>query len=281
MNRVAPFALLAAGKIRDSFLLRVPRLAERLGPVRSSSFRLASRISNFLGAGYSVESFDEFERSRVILVAMPKPWLPVIVEELAGLNWDWKTKTVLLCDGPQDSTALERLALRGAATGSIVAIPPVTEAVYLVEGDRRALREARTLVGDPGTRMITMARGQRALFEAGMSFATSLALPLLIASAESLRASGINQNDAQFLVERLFQKTLRGFLKGGRKAWEGPLSVQDCDQLLLQVQALFRESPLLATYFFENAVLVSQVFKQDPAWLHPLAAAVYPEASSQ
>ena len=140
MNRVAPFALVAAGRIRDSFLTRVPRLAERLGPVRSSSFRLASRISNFLGAGYSVESLEAFERSRVILIAMPKPWLPVVVEQLAGTGFDWKSKSVLLCDSELDSSALEALARLGASTGSIVAVPPGTEPVYLVEGERRALR---------------------------------------------------------------------------------------------------------------------------------------------
>lgn len=280
MNRVAPFALVAAGRIRDSFLTRVPRLAERLGPVRSSSFRLASRISNFLGAGYSVESLEAFEHSRVILIAMPKPWLAVAVEQLAGTGFDWKTKSVLLCDSELDSSALEALARLGASTGSIVAVPPGTEPVYLVEGERRALREARTLVGE-GTRVIPMARGQRALFEAGLSFATSLALPLLAASAETMRGCGVSQNDAQFLVERLFQRTLRGYLKGGRKAWEGPLPAQDCDGVARQVQALARVSPVLASYFFQNAVLVSQVFKQDSAWLDSLAPGVLKEASSQ
>lgn len=281
MNRSAPLALLAAGKIRDSFLTRLPRLEERLGPVRSSSYRLASRIANFLGAGYSVHCLEEFARSKIILISLPAVWLDPMVKELAAMDFDWKAKTVLLCEGQLDSEHLVPLAERGAATGSVVPVCAGDDSLFLGEGDRRALREARQLVEAPGVRLIAMDRGRKALFAAAASFATSLTLPMLAASVETMRASGVGQNEAQVLVERLFQRTMRAYLKGGRKGWEGPLPMQNKEAVRAQMEALFDLSPQLAAYFFENALMAAQLFRQDPKWLADLNRLKLARAASQ
>src|SRR5262249_11942798 len=136
------------------------------------------------------------------------------------------------------------------------------------------------LVAAPGVKVMTMDAGRKSLFSAGVNFATGLALPLLAASVETLRACGLDQNDSLAIVERLFQKTRRGYLKGGRKAWEGQLVVQDQEAIRRQVQSLMQLSPQLAEYFYENAMQVTQLFKQDPKWLNELAEHVYPKAAS-
>jgi predicted short-subunit dehydrogenase-like oxidoreductase (DUF2520 family) len=280
MKKQAPIALLAAGRTRDSFLRRVPNVAERLGPVGSSSLRLASRIVNILQAGVPVDSLEAFAQASAVLISVPECWLEQFQEKLLRCEFSWKGKCVLLCDSKLDSGALGGLADAGAAVGSITPVPLFDEKVAVVEGSRKAVQEARKLMTSPGLRVLTMDAGRKALFSAGTSFATSLVLPLLAASVETLRASGLEQNDAVSLTEKLFLRTLRSYLKAGRKGWEGPLPAQDTDSVRSQVQALFRESPLLAAYYYENALKVSEILKQDPAWIREVARDVYPQAAS-
>ncbi|MBL8174829.1 MAG: DUF2520 domain-containing protein [Bryobacterales bacterium] len=275
MKKQAPIALLAAGKTRDSFLRRVPHITERLGPVGSTSLRLASRIVNILQAGVPVGTLEAFAQAAVILISVPDSWLEQFQDELLRCDFRWKEKTVLLFDSKMDSAALGKLADAGAAVGSITPVPLFDEKLAVVEGSRKAVQAARKLMRSPGVRVLTMDAGQKSLFTAGTGFATSLALPLLAASVETLRASGIDQNQALSLAEKLFQKTMRTYLKSGRRGWEGALSAQDRDGVRRQVQALFRESPLLAAYYYENAIKVSEILKQDPAWIREAVHEVY------
>lgn len=256
-------------------------MKERLGPVRSSSYRLASRISNLLGAGFPVENLEAFASCTVILISVPESWLCGMLQELAEAGLEWKSKTVLLCDSTCDSGVLSPLGAAGAATGSLTPVDGPDGRLYVAEGDRKAIAQAKILVGGPGVKVIPMDHGRKSLYLAGVNFATGLALPLLAASVETLRATGVDQNDAVVIAERLFQRTLRAYLKGGRRAWEGELVVKNQQAIRRQVQSLFEVSPHLAGYFYQNAMQAAKLFRQDPTWLKELAEDAYPKAVSR
>ncbi|MFN7934781.1 MAG: DUF2520 domain-containing protein [Bryobacteraceae bacterium] len=241
--------------------------------------RLASRIVNILEAGRPVDSLEAFAQASVILISVPDSWLERFEDELLRCNFSWKGKSVLLFESKRDSSALSKLAAAGAAVGSLTPLLLFDEKAVVLEGSRKAVQEGRKLVTSPGIRVLTMNAGRKPLFSAGAGFATSLALPLLAASVETLRAAGIEQSDALALTEKLFLKTLRSYIKSGRKGWEGALPAQDSDAIRSQVEALFHESPLLAVYYFENALRVSEIMKQDPAWIRELARDFYLKAS--
>lgn len=242
----------------------------------SSSYRLASRIANLLGAGTPQDSLDAFARSSIILISMPERWIPSVVDQLLEQPFNWKPKTVLLCESGLDSHVLTRLRYLGCATGSITPMPSFDEPMYVLEGDRKAMREARWVVESPGVRTIQMDAGNKALFSAGVSFASALALPLLTASVETLRACGIESNDAVTIADRLFQRTVRTYVKSGRKGWEGALPAQDVEATRSHLQALFQRNPILASYYYENALQVVQMFRKDAQWLSQLRSDVYP-----
>jgi predicted short-subunit dehydrogenase-like oxidoreductase (DUF2520 family) len=229
-----------------------------------------------LGAGVPQDSLDAIARSSVILISMPERWIPGLVDQLLEKPFDWKSKAVLLCESGLDSHILARLRYLGCATGSITPMAGFDEPMYILEGDRRALREARIVVESPGVRTIDMDAGSKALFSAGVSFATALALPLLTASVETLRACGIDPSDALTIADRLFQRTVRTYVKSGRKGWEGALPAQDVEATRRHLQALFQRNPILASYYYENALQVVQMFRKDPQWLSELRSDVYP-----
>lgn len=158
-------------------LRRLPRIEERLGPVRSTSYRLASRIANALGAGNAVQDWNEFAKCHMILVSMPDPWLVPAIDEMADAPFRWKSKTVLLCGSKYDSAVLNKLAYLGAATASVTPVPGLEDRLSVVEGTRKAVNEARRLMEYPGMKLVGMNSGRKSLFDAGVSFATGLAYP--------------------------------------------------------------------------------------------------------
>lgn len=279
MKRSSSLALLAAGRVSDSLLLRIPSLADYLGPIRSSSLRLASRIANILGAGHPVDSTEAFTSSETIIISVPSNWLPQVVDDLVEAPLDWKSKTVLMCDSDLDSCSLNKLAFAGAETGSISQIHDAEENLFVIEGSRKALRIAKHLLQAPGIKIVTMDSGRKPLFDAAISFATTLALPLITASAETLRACGMEQNDSYHVADKLFQRTLRTYLKAGRKGWEGALPDENSSALRQQMIALMERSPLLASYFFENAVRATEILRQNPTWIKAMENDVFRKAA--
>jgi predicted short-subunit dehydrogenase-like oxidoreductase (DUF2520 family) len=279
MRTFQSVALLAAGKIRDSFLKTLPSLEEMLGPVRSSSLRLASRICGILGCGHPVDSFAEFDGCELILISVPEPWLPAAVDEMLESTLQWRNKTVLLCDPEIESSALSKLAFVGAMTASLTPVEGLDGKFFIAEGDRRAIRAAKRLVEHDSVRVLTIESGRKAHYRAGVAFATTLAMPLLTACVETFRAAGLEQNEATTVATRLFSRTMRSYVKAGRRSWEGPLVGKNIETIRRQVQALLQTNPALASYFYESSVMAVQLMRQDPKWLTKLAADVYSKAA--
>ena len=119
MKKAQSVGLIAAGSLTDSPLTRFWSLPERLGPVKSASYRVASRIANMLRAGHPVKDYAEFEACILILVCVPEENVSQVVAEMLSAAISWRGKAVLLCSTWLDSSSLRELAARGAAVGSI------------------------------------------------------------------------------------------------------------------------------------------------------------------
>lgn len=263
-------ALVAGGQVSRSFLVRLPRLRERIGPVKAASTRVASRIVNAIHAGYPVRDYKSITDARVIAIQVPAERLAHTLEQMRATGANWHGKTVLLCDAKLSSAALETLSLVGASVASMAPIEGFDERRFVVEGDPHAVRVARMLVEDNRTRIVEIAPGAKDLFLAGLVFATSLFTPMAAAATECLKGAGLETGVAAFVAERLFERSLRGYMKAGRKSWGGPLAVKDQEQVRRHIDALFRASPLLASYYTESALFALRLFRQDTGWL-PLA----------
>ncbi len=82
MKRQLQVGLVVEGSSTDSAILRLPRTAQELGPVKSGSLRVARRLSNMMHGGYAVADYEELQAARLILVFVPDQAVPRIVEEL-------------------------------------------------------------------------------------------------------------------------------------------------------------------------------------------------------
>jgi hypothetical protein len=256
MKKAKSLALIGAGKLTGSPVSGFWRLSDRLGPVKSPSFRLASRIANSLRAGHPVRDYAEFDSCSLIVVSVPDAILPAAIKEIAAANICWRNKAIVLCSASLDSGELSVLAERGASIGSISAIPGFEDPRYLVEGDRLAVLEAKRLVENGARRIVAIQRSLKPFYLAALTSTGSLLFALLLAASESLRQAGISASDSATILERQLHKTWRSHVKAGRKAYSAP------HQLQKQLHALANADPELAHYLEQSTHLAARLLRK-------------------
>jgi predicted short-subunit dehydrogenase-like oxidoreductase (DUF2520 family) len=261
MKKAQSVGLIGTGNLTDSPLTRFWWLSERLGPVKSASYRVASRIANMLQAGHPVKDYAEFEACVLILICVPEENVPRMVSEMVSAGISWKGKAVVICSTWLDSGELRELRALGASVGSIGTIPgfPIqgsNDERYLVEGDPLAIRQSKRLVEYRDRRVIAIERPLKPFYLAALTCTGTLLFALLHVAFESLRRTGISPRYSAALLEGQMNRTLRSFLKGGRRAY--PV----VHELPRQLRALSAADPALEHYLEHGCRLASLLMEK-------------------
>lgn len=214
MNKLRPVALLASGKLMQSFLLSVPGFRERIGPVKASSLRVASRIANTLQAGFPVADCAQLGDCPAIFVCVPDEALARTMLELADSPLDWAGRMVVLCDSLHTTASLGGVSACGAYTASITATPG-SGAMIIVEGHRAAIANLKPMLGR-AAHMIRIDARQKANYFRALKIA-SLSAPLAAMAGERLRECGLTPAETKSLVQSTFQHAIHAYVKCGRK----------------------------------------------------------------
>ena len=256
MKRPKSVALVGGGKVSSSPLARFWSLSESLGPVKASSYRLASRIANSLRAGHPVKDYSEFETCRLILVSVPDAAISDAIAELCSAGISWRGKSVVLCSAWRDSSELAELSARGAAVGSITTIPGFQDFRYLVSGDKRAIQQLKRLVENRERRCVAIERGLKPLYLAALTCTGSLLFPLVMTASESLRRAGVASGLSISILEKQLSAGLRAYARGGRRSYAPP------PELISQLYALWEADPALARYVEQSYRLTKQLLEE-------------------
>ena len=223
MKKAQSVGLIGTGSLTDSPLTRFWWLSERLGPVKSASYRVASRIANMLQAGHPVKDYAEFESCDLILVCVPEETVPQVVSEMVSAGISWRGKAVVLCSTWLDSGELHELSALGASVGSISPIPGFDDERYLVEGDPLAIRQSKSLVEYRDRRAMAIERPLKPFYLAALTCTGSSAVCLAPRGVRIVASlARIPPGLSATLLERQLTRTLRSFLKGGRRAYPAP-----------------------------------------------------------
>ncbi len=256
MKKAQSVGLIGTGSLTDSPLTRFWWLSERLGPVKSASYRVASRIANMLRAGHPVKDYAEFESCVLILICVPEASIARVVSEMVSAGISWRGKAVVLCSAWLDSGELRELASHGASVGSITPIPGFDDERYLVEGDPLAIRQARSLVEHRERRAVAIERSLKPFYLSAVTCTGSLLFAMLLAAFESLHHARIPPALAATLLERQITRTFRSFVKGGRRAYP------QLREIPRQLRALSSASPELAYYLEQSTRLASRLISK-------------------
>lgn len=258
MKKPQPVALICSGKLTDGALTRFRGLPERLGPVMSTSLRLASRVVNTLRGGYAAGGFEAFEDCGVILLSVPDAAAPEFVGKLAeaGQNWtpkNWTRKFTIVCSTMLESDVLAPMAVLGAQTASICEVAAFDGRLFLAEGDKAAIAALRPLLEGRDVRIASIPTGHKAFYLVAEACTDSLLTSLLVCADECLQLSGLGIAEASAILQAQAQRTARTFLRvGRRKTFRDPL------ELAHQIAALRERRPSLGQFFEESLKLAKK-----------------------
>lgn len=218
MNPVKKAGLAGAGGAGHMSLARMPALLRHLGPVKSSSFRVARRLTGSLRCGHAVRDYAEFDDCQSIWIAGSEAWIEVAASELAAAI-PMRGRIVILADAWCDSRRPPALRAAGALTASLNTVEETRERIFIAEGHPAAVRFLRGLLAEDRRKVIEIHPKSKALYFAGVQFGANLILPWIAGAVEALRAAGFSRPDATLLAQALGARALRGYGKGGRRAW--------------------------------------------------------------
>ncbi len=281
MSKSKPAGLIASGSVPNSAFARLPGLLERLGPVKSHSLRVASRVANTLGAGRAVHNFSDLAPCRVVCLVVPDDEVVTVVAGLAASGLDWKERAVLLLDTWLDSSDLAPLAALGAETGSLCHAEAEPERRALLEGSRIAVIEAKRLLLGSGFRVSIVETSAKPLVLAALTFAEALAFPLLACAEECLKRGGISYLQAGGFLDRASLRATRAYGISRRKAWPGPLASSNAELMRRQFRSLRAADPATARFLAASSRQALEYFERDPAWLDSAAAPAIPQPAGR
>ncbi|HEU0121046.1 MAG TPA: ATP-binding protein [Bryobacteraceae bacterium] len=262
--------LIAAGPLSPS-LFRIASLSLYLGPVVSSSLRVASRLANRLKAGDGA-ALDQLAQAELIFITGPESGFQELLSLAISAEINWSGRSVILLDFRHDSSDLAPLRERGASTGTLDTLDAFPDLRFVADADDDARRRLQRFAAASGTSIFYITPGRKQFFSAGSAFTGTLFSPLVAATVECLKKSGLTQSESLLIAERNTQQTLRSWIKSGRKGWAGTLPDRDVLAVHRQFQALQAENDLLSNYFATTARLALLLFGEDPAWLNALDA---------
>jgi hypothetical protein len=264
MSKQLQLGLVIEGNARDSTVLHLPSVTWELGPVKSTSTRVARRLSNVLRAGYAVAEFEELQASELVFLRVPDVSVSRVVDELCSSDLTFKDLSFALCESWLPVDVLEPLLNRGASVATLTKVRALSPDWYVLEGNAKAVRLVRRFLSQNGANATELAAGSKHLFFTSELLVTALPVPLFVSAQQALRACGISGNVLSELLERMAQKMLQDFMRGARGNWGGPLleSLPDtAHEFLEHLRTTQTELAALVDRHLETAQQVMDVWK--------------------
>ena len=219
MSNQGSLGLVVEGNATSSLVLRLPAIAEELGPIKAGALRVARRLSNFLRAGYAVSSYDELKAARLIFLRIPDTSTSRVVDEICASGLGLKDIAFVLCESCMSAAVLTPLQARGAMTASLIPVQTPRKRWFVVEGQLTAVRQVRKFLERNDARAFELRPGSKPLYFAAQLLATALPLQLLTSAQQALRTAGVSGNPLHELLEEMSFEMFRTFSNGVRLTW--------------------------------------------------------------
>jgi hypothetical protein len=256
MNQQLQLGLIIEGNSTHSEILRLPSIVQDLGPVKSSSIRVARRHSNQIRAGYPVADYQELHAANLILIKLADSSVPRVIEELCASDLPMKGLGFVICESWLHTEAMEPLARRGANVSTIVKLPSVSTPRFVVEGDMKAVRQVRRFLSRNSTRSIELRPEHKHLIFASELLSITVPIALLGSAKQLLRESGLSGNVLWDILDQMARKMVLDFSRGSRRDASGLLSDCPSEATRSYLDLLERSQPSIASLLRQHLRLV-------------------------
>lgn len=278
-------SIIGAGRVGQT----LGRLAHTVGyeiiDVVCRTSRSANRAVIFIGAG-KAQSLARVVLSQtdIVFITTPDDQIAKAVELINQSSL--KRAVALHTSGALSSEVLQPLKIHGFAVGSCHPLQSfaspnsglslIPQTYFCIEGDGRAVRQARRFVKAIGANHFEIAKEKKHLYHAAAVLASGGVTTLLSAALELLSHCGLSEREARRVLLPLAEGTIQNLAAvGAAKALTGPVrrgdagtvrknmqALADVDLALVEIYRLLTERSLtLAEEAGANEVLLDEVRK--------------------
>lgn len=242
-------SIIGAGRLGRSLGRRLHEKGWKVHAVVTRSAASARRAVRSIGSGRGLGqiSANVFSAS-VLLIAVPDFAIAGVVDRLASFGREnLQRKTVLHTSGAFSSDILAPLRSLGAAAGSIhplqtfsgVGIPSLDGRLFVIEGDRGAIRGARAITRALGGHPVQLSASNKSLYHAAAVISAGQVLALEESAIRIFISLGMKRREALKALLPLTRQVLENLERlGPRAAWTGPLARGDYSVIAMHEDAL-------------------------------------------
>jgi predicted short-subunit dehydrogenase-like oxidoreductase (DUF2520 family) len=204
-------SIVGTGRLGTALAIALVQQGYSIGALvarRRESARRAAALLDVPTRVMAVKELVDLPVPDLLLIATPDDQIAKVAETLAKLDWDTpRPSTVLHTSGALSSAVLAPLRDQNWSTGSLHPLASVSEpkagarllrgAFWCVEGDKRAVRLARTIVADLDGKSFSISSEKKPLYHAAAVMASGNVTALFDLAIEMLRECGLNRKQAQ------------------------------------------------------------------------------------
>ena len=261
-NRPSRVGLVVEGNTTLSSVLRFDKIADELGPVKSTLISTARRLSNAIRAGYPVADYEGLQDAALILIRVPDTSLPRVVRDIAESGLQLQNLAFALCESWYGLDVFQALKAKGAEVATLMNLPLDKKDWFVVDGDPKAVRLVRRFIEANACRVTELdASGKHFLFASEL-LVNALPVPLFLAAQQTLRSSGFSGQLLIAVLEQMLLRTVRDVMRSGKGRWGGPLL--DCPEEVstAHLEALARLRPDLAAFVNEQLTIARAMMEE-------------------
>lgn len=239
-------AIVGAGNLAGALAVALRQAGYCIDQIiaRAASMR-AKRLAREVRAPLTVSARAEIT-SEVIWFCVSDGAIAAAVESLASAA-DWKGKVALHSSGALSSDEFSVLRRAGALTASahpmmtfVRKSRPSFEGVpFALEGDSKAVRQARAIIADLGGNAFPIRKKQKAAYHAWGMFCSPLLCALLAESERIAVAAGVTRKMARARMLPILRQTLANYANlGAPEAFSGPIVRGDVETVQKHLEIL-------------------------------------------
>jgi predicted short-subunit dehydrogenase-like oxidoreductase (DUF2520 family) len=263
-NKPKPeISIIGTGRLGTALAIALAAQGYSIGALvarRRESARRSAALLDVPSRVMALKQLADRPPSSLLIIATLDDQIPKVTEALAKLDWDVDEKpTVLHTSGALSSDVLAPLRKKDWSTGSLHPLVSVSEpkagarllrgAFWSVEGDRRAVRLARSLVRDLEGNSFSISSDNKPLYHAAAVMASGNVTALFDVALEMLGQCGLNRNQAQEALLPLLASAVRNLEDlNPSRALTGTFARGDLETVKRHLKALEKNKSALELY---------------------------------
>jgi predicted short-subunit dehydrogenase-like oxidoreductase (DUF2520 family) len=242
-------SIIGAGRLGRSLGRGLSEKGWKVHAVVTRSTATARRAVRSIGRGRGLGqiSVNVFS-APVLLIAVPDSAIASVVDRLASFGREnLQRKTILHTSGALSSDVFTPLRSLGAAVGSIhplqtfsgIGIPSLDGRLFVIEGDRGAIRVTRAMTRALGGHSVQLSASNKSLYHAAAVISAGQVLALEESAIRIFVSLGMKRREALKALLPVTRQVLENLERlGPRAAWTGPLARRDYSVIAMHEHAL-------------------------------------------